>query len=651
MTIRRIPNANNEMTKAHDESIVVCSTSGRVHSAQDGAIQSILTYPIPDHAGDYVQPDGGALSLPTYHKPFPLSRYGPLVNWIHTIPIGRGEVTIKSLVYEGEMTPVKVGRTIFAQSAADLEGLDLRRRDPRTHRSWDKEPPYTTDECLRAAAQAEALIRSNTAIGVSIEFDAPKERKDIDWWDLPDESLLDNRPARHFNRYEFLAYAHARHPVNPGCLTLGNDEAETLEKAIRIAQTGRLPGGEVCCPVILKAFDDLKGYRGKAYIHVPALPTVSPSQAGAIARSSSLTPGQPSAERTTNKHKGTDISDNSAVVVKSEVRRHLKSIGFKGKKLKSGNTSHKKGGHHVVVDHKGGWTHFHPDGSDHEGEGHHDLKKHLEKHLKGIDMSNNAVVVKSDNYHPTHGDGNGNHHVAFEHHDGSRHEYHVQAKDHIEAEEVALHKHWGKGHKSRDIHKVHVNKRHVQTLHRKGIKMKKTAAIVKSDDTPSSQEKKGSQPGVGVRALLNFVQTLMDACSNLESEGGQSDSMPIRKLCKKLCGKAKALAEDAKGRAETHKAKLDGEEGGKDVDDDDLEMSAERKAIELDADGVVVLKAFDGWKPRRYTAKNIVETPEPAPTPTVIPEDEEAKALKERMRKAVGDAGTLVAAGIANGRL
>lgn len=227
-------------------------------------ILSVVTYPTKDYAGDRVRPDGGDWTKYPEH---------PYVNWSHRCPIGRGTVKHRLLKFEGETTPVAVGTTTFLYTKADLEGLDLRRRDPRTHRSWDKEPPYTVDEVLEASMQAERLIRDDIAPGVSIEFDVDEKRKGTDWWDLNERSLLENRPARHFEVWRGLGYAHARQPVNPGCLTLKgqprvNPRMESVEKAIRVAQTGKLPGGEPVCEIILKSFDDLKSYRSATMVLV-----------------------------------------------------------------------------------------------------------------------------------------------------------------------------------------------------------------------------------------------------------------------------------------------------------------------------------------------------------------------------------------------
>lgn len=447
----------------------ILDTTGK--SAQP--VVSILTYPTEDYAGDRVRPDGGDWTQYPKH---------PYVNWNHRIPIGRGKVNHKALKHDGQICPVAVGETVFFEKAADVQGIDLRRRDPRTHRSWNREPPYTIDEVLRASSQAERLIRDDIATGVSIEFDVDETRKGKDFWDLSIQSLLENRPARHFENWRGLGYAHARAPVNPGCQTLaGQKAAASVEKAITIAQTGKLPGGEPLCEIILKSFLDLRDYRS---------PNMSVRVEG--------TP--PSTEET-------------------------------------------------------------------------------------------PVVVKGD----------------------------VSAGD--------------------------------------------------SPATPesgSSSAESGAKMGAGHRALMNFVQGLHDICERVESEGGESDDLSIRKFVKKLCAKGKDLAGDAKARAEKHKAKLDkagadDEDDDDPMDEDDYTPSTEEKAIETTADGAIITKAFPDWTPRRMTAADIVlVSPETPATPATPGEQgpvitkAERKALaaaNKRLAKSFQGLSQLLDAAIANGKM
>lgn len=221
------------------------SLTGRTYKSADGnAIISVLTYPIHDLAGDYVRPDGGDWSKYPNH---------PVVNWAHGIPVGRGAVELKALEFDGKVTNVAVGYTQFYKSAADLDGIDRTEFDSPTTRKAIGQ--YSIADCLRAAEDAEQLVRQDIATGVSIEF-SPKGQYGKAYWDLPEYSPLEKRQARHFEDWWGYGYAHARRPVNAGCRTLIDDGNEVIEKCLKVAETGRLPGGHELSPLIMKSFKD-----------------------------------------------------------------------------------------------------------------------------------------------------------------------------------------------------------------------------------------------------------------------------------------------------------------------------------------------------------------------------------------------------------
>lgn len=294
---------------------IFCADSGRVYTKSiNGPVISIGTFPTHDYAGDYVEPGRGDWSA--YIIPYgqPGSVFGPVANWTHGCPIGRGKVEVKTLTHEGKSSPVEVMTTEFFQTAADVDGIDLRRRNPETNRSWDKQAPYTIDDVLRVAAQSEILVRDEVATGVSIEFDVDVTRKGTvpyegDYWDLAQDSLLEGRKARHFYNWRGLGYAHARRPVNPGCLTLQQTPdavGASIEKAIRVAQTGKLPNGEVACEIILKAFTDLKDYRSRGMIlTTDTPPTTQSTQSSQTASPSPSTP--PASEGTAQQASQTPV--------------------------------------------------------------------------------------------------------------------------------------------------------------------------------------------------------------------------------------------------------------------------------------------------------------------------------------------------------
>ena len=296
---------------------IFCADSGRVYTKSiDGPVISIGTFPTHDYAGDYVEPGRGDWSAYTIPYGQPGSVFGPVANWTHGCPIGRGKVEVKTLTHEGKSSPVEVMTTEFFQTAADVDGIDLRRRNPETNRSWDKQPPYTIDDVLRVAAQSEILVRDEVATGVSVEFDVEVTRKGTapyegDYWDLAQDSLLEGRKARHFYNWRGLGYAHARRPVNPGCLTLQQTPdavGASIEKAIRVAQTGKLPNGEVACEIILKAFTDLKDYRSRGMIlTTDTPPTTQPAQPSQTTQPSTPSNLPPASEGTAQQASQTPV--------------------------------------------------------------------------------------------------------------------------------------------------------------------------------------------------------------------------------------------------------------------------------------------------------------------------------------------------------
>lgn len=241
-----------------------------------GPVVSVLTYPLYDISGDYVVPDGGDWS-----SRFPVRQDYGVSNWAHGIPVGVGRVEHKAIDHPerpGETVTVAVGYTDFFHKASDLDGVDLTEyKSPGDRRPVGR---YTVSDVLRAAADAEELVRNDVATGVSIEFE-PRGRKGMPeepgaaYWDLEGWSHLDNRPPRFFKDWYGLAYAHARMPVNQGCRTVTSkslpeghpsrtpqgypDLPDYQDRAIVIAETGRLPGGRPLDGRILKAFREAGG--------------------------------------------------------------------------------------------------------------------------------------------------------------------------------------------------------------------------------------------------------------------------------------------------------------------------------------------------------------------------------------------------------
>ena len=238
------------MPNALDTTTIYRAFSGRVYKSapQSGPVPAVLTYPIPDYAGDEIRPGGGDWSdCGRYSGMVGVSR----VNWTHDIPVGIGNVTLKALTLGGQTHPVDYGQTTFFRTEADLKGVDLTERQPVTYKAIGT---YKTKSVLTAAEQVERLVRDDVATGVSIEFKAAGPKGQA-FWDLDAYSELERRQCRHYEDWVGLAYAHALQPVNPGARTLLTSDVEHMGKAITIAESGRLGSAPLC--EVMKAFRPL----------------------------------------------------------------------------------------------------------------------------------------------------------------------------------------------------------------------------------------------------------------------------------------------------------------------------------------------------------------------------------------------------------
>lgn len=217
-----------------DGSLLVELATGTVRKARADEAVAVLTYPIVDAEGDFIQPDGGDWSK------YPAN---PKVDWLHGIPVGRGSVELKALKIDGQEWKLPVGTTRFFRTDADLAGIDLRIHDQHgapTNKS------FARGECVHAAAQAKQLVLADLATGVSIELNPHESGRSV-----LGKSLLRGRPAYHFKSWDGLGWAHTMPgaQVNPG--------AQTVAKALELGRSGKLPDGTAMLPTIRKAFDSL----------------------------------------------------------------------------------------------------------------------------------------------------------------------------------------------------------------------------------------------------------------------------------------------------------------------------------------------------------------------------------------------------------
>lgn len=206
-------------------------------AVRPGVVQAVLTWPCPDIEGDVVDPAGCDFA--------PFEATGRVVDWTHTIPVGRGSV--RKAVIDGHTVPV--GTTTFFASDADVHGIDLSRRDHLGRFSGRK---YTVAECRKAADDVRQLVEADEATGVSLEFTLRKGY----FRRLADTGPA-GRPPLHVSRCDVHRYAHAYTPVNPNARTL---LPERLEKAVRLAETGRLPGGAPLSPHVLDTLRIFKAF-------------------------------------------------------------------------------------------------------------------------------------------------------------------------------------------------------------------------------------------------------------------------------------------------------------------------------------------------------------------------------------------------------
>lgn len=210
-------------------------TKGRISHA-------VLTFPSPDYDNDYVNPIGGEWVDQPY------------VNWEHQIPIGVGEVFLKSLPIDGVIQELPIGKTQFFQKSSDLKDVSLAKFDLDTGKRIGY---YTEREVLDAADDTWRLVNDDIATGVSIEFSPPGPLGD-GWRENGNKSLINKRESYTFDRFIGLGWAHTCNPINPSARTL---EGGSWEKAIRIIETGKFPGGKHISPLVMKSLELFKKTR------------------------------------------------------------------------------------------------------------------------------------------------------------------------------------------------------------------------------------------------------------------------------------------------------------------------------------------------------------------------------------------------------
>lgn len=199
------------------------------------AVTSILTYPVPDLAGDEVRSDGGDWRV---HKA------RPWVGIEHLRYHGDSRDRAGLIGQPGVGTePVVVAwarESLSNEGAPHAVELKSFRLDDGNSYVLPVGTSYF-DPHDRLSAQTFALIERDALPGVSLEFVPVQKSRRLE------RSPLESRPAYHFDRWQALAWAHCRTPVNPGALVCKS--LDVLMKAV----SDRRVGAEAMHPVLFKA--------------------------------------------------------------------------------------------------------------------------------------------------------------------------------------------------------------------------------------------------------------------------------------------------------------------------------------------------------------------------------------------------------------
>jgi hypothetical protein len=214
--------------------------------AANMCVQSVLTYPVHDLAGDFVAPTGGDYSSHEADCWNDLEHNGLVVCWARESLHEDGapySVVLKSLMVDGKPTQLPVGTSYF---------------DPHD----------------RLSTQVFSLIERDLIPGVSLEFKAsqthaPRILKAV----CPLDST---RPSLHFDHWRAMRWTHCVTPVNPGAMTLKKAIDPKLEPLVALLQTKKI-GSESLHPSIFKSLSRYLPEANKSAVHLDkAMPTNTP---------------------------------------------------------------------------------------------------------------------------------------------------------------------------------------------------------------------------------------------------------------------------------------------------------------------------------------------------------------------------------------
>ncbi len=205
------------------------------------SVESVLTFPTHDLAGDWVTPEGLDFSL---HEQDP------------SIDLEHARTHIKGY-------PVAWARESLGKTGAPyaVEMVPLNCAGPGEPEEWHTLPVGTSyfDPSDRIGSQTFALVEQGALPAVSLEFQTvPGAYKPLG------RSPLENRPAYHFEKASVLKWTLCAVPVNPGALHVAKAVGVVPLSIAQVLIDGRVNVAgrwEVLHPVIRKA---LEPYRSPA---------------------------------------------------------------------------------------------------------------------------------------------------------------------------------------------------------------------------------------------------------------------------------------------------------------------------------------------------------------------------------------------------
>lgn len=229
-------------------------------------VTSVLTYPVVDLAGDYLDPAGGDWSL---HLP------SPAVNLEHN----RADVCAwarESLAEPGAPHSVRLKSVTAGGRTWDLP-FGVSYFDPNNKLS---------SQVFRLIDDGISGVGPDVYPGVSLEFRAAPDRVEggrlvKSYRQLAERSPLENRPAYQFDRWLAEGWAHCAVPVNPGAMTVlkGGPRHEAIARLL----SSKKVGGEPAHPAILKSLARYAPPQKSNTVTVPAGVPAPPTGRKAVA--------------------------------------------------------------------------------------------------------------------------------------------------------------------------------------------------------------------------------------------------------------------------------------------------------------------------------------------------------------------------------